>query len=116
MIKNINFKHLLNNIHPKDVRKARVIAIIFKRNRVISYGFNRIVMSRTELHHTGQARAYWTKHAEADALKKAGRRSNGAQMLVVRIKRDGTFGTAKPCFGCQFLIERAEIKLPVYHS
>jgi deoxycytidylate deaminase len=115
MIKHLNVKHLYK-LHPRDIKKATVIAIIYKRNKIISYGFNRKIMSTTELHHTNQIRAYWTKHAERDALNKAGIRSKGCEMLVIRIKKDMSFGNAKPCYNCQFLIEKAEIKLPVHHT
>jgi deoxycytidylate deaminase len=115
MIKKINLDDLRRK-HPDNIKKSMHIAVIYKRGKIIAYGFNRVIMSKTELHHTNQLKAYWTKHAEQDALKKAGRRSNGAEMLVVRVMKDGSLGFSKPCFNCQFLIERAGIKLPVHHS
>ena len=44
-----------------------------------------------------------------DALNKAGQRAKGADILVIRLKKDGSFGLAKPCFNCEFLINKAEI-------
>jgi pyrimidine deaminase RibD-like protein len=103
----VNIKHLYK-LHPKDVRKATVIAIIYKGKKVISVGFNRKVMS----YHKNEFGSYtevWTKHAEEDALKKAGSRAKGADLLVIRIMKDRSFGNAKPCYDCQIKLLRAGI-------
>jgi deoxycytidylate deaminase len=87
------------------------MAIIYKRNKLISYGFNRRTMSRTTVRHTNQTRAWWTIHAEDAALRKAGSRAKGAKMMVARIMKNGTFSNSKPCSNCQFLIERAGMRM-----
>lgn len=106
----------LEYLHPEDVVKAKVVAIIYRRNKIIAYGFNRRSMSYTTVRHINQRRAWWTIHAEDAALRKAGARAKGSEMLVVRIMKDGSFGNAAPCFTCQFLIGKAGIKLPVRHT
>jgi len=87
--------------HPEDVKKAIHFAIILKRNKVISVGYNRLAFP-----HGGK----FTTHAEDAALKKAGKRARGAIMLVFRIRRkDRSIATAKPCYTCAFLMARAGI-------
>lgn len=52
-------------------------------------------------------------HAEADALKQVRmqkKRANGANILVCRFRRDGSFGNAKPCINCIEMLNQAGIK------
>lgn len=50
-------------------------------------------------------------HAESRALAKAG---YGAILYIVRLKRDGTWGMAKPCKHCQTLIQNMRVSKVVY--
>ncbi len=43
-----------------------------------------------------------SSHAEARALRKAGR---GATLIVARVKKDGSLGSALPCARCRSLIK-----------
>lgn len=91
--------------HPRDVRKATLLAVIFKRTTIISYGFNRKTFCpnrNTKIHR-------FTIHAEDAALEKAGNRARGADILVVRFKKDGTSGISKPCKQCELHIRKAGI-------
>lgn len=90
--------------HPKDVRKATVIALIFKRSTLLSIGYNRRKMSQ---HSRGGY--IFTFHAEYSALLKAGTRARGSDMYVIRVRKDGTIGVAKPCAICESHIRRARI-------
>ncbi len=94
----LNLEHL-KELHPNDVRKALVIAIIYRKTKVVSYGFNRKIVAYRK----------FTKHAEEDAIRKAGSRTKGCDILIIRIKKDSTFGNAKPCHNCQILIDKAGI-------
>lgn len=87
-------KNLINlhaSKHPKDVKKARIMAIITKRNTIISVGYN-----RRRFHWDGK----FTWHAEEVALTKAGRRANGATIHVIRLMKDGSHLYVLPCKNC----------------
>lgn len=100
MFRPIGYIPKLLPLHPRSVKKSTMIAIIFNRNKIISYGFN------TRKFYTDGT---WTYHAEEQAIKKAGLRAKGAKILVVRIKKDHTYGLARPCKRCNSLINRAGI-------
>lgn len=102
------------NKHPDDVRKAKILAIIYKRTTIISYGFNRRIMTTSKNEHGNYTKVF-TRHAEESAIRKAGSRCHGANMLVIRLKRDGTFGNAKCCKYCQILINNSGIQ-KIYYS
>ena len=86
--------------HKYDVKKAWLLSIIVKRSKIISVGFNKRMQ-------------YWpnrfTKHSEHDVLDKAGIRAKGADLFIFRLKRDGSFGMARPCKNCFLLIKKAGI-------
>lgn len=50
-------------------------------------------------------------HAEKRVLAKAGL---GATLYIVRLKRDGCWGMAKPCKHCETLIKNKRVKKVVY--
>ncbi len=88
--------------HEWDVKKSAHIAFVVSGNTVISVGYNRKIMPKDGV---------FTVHAEAAALKKAGRRARGATLHSIRIKKDGSYGLAKPCPKCQVLIDRLGMKV-----
>jgi len=78
--------------HPKNVRKATVICFIASRGTIIATGYNRTRFA---------ADKKFTYHAEESALKKAGRRrAQCSTMYIIRVKKNGAFGLAKPCKSC----------------
>jgi deoxycytidylate deaminase len=81
--------------HPKDVEKATVMALVIQRGRVIEVGYNRRRFPTD---------AGFTIHAEEAVLKKAGRRARHGTLLVIRYKKNGEFGLAKPCPRCDRMI------------
>jgi hypothetical protein len=85
--------------HPRDVKKATVIAIVDGRD------FTEVGYNRRKFPVNGT----FTFHAEEAALKKSGRRARGAYMLVVRVKKNGSYGLAKPCVKCESLAKKAGI-------
>lgn len=50
-------------------------------------------------------------HAEKRVLAKAGM---GSVLYLVRLRRDGTWGSAKPCKHCQQLIKNKKVRKVVY--
>ena len=98
-----------NTVGKNSVRKALVIAIIYKRKKIISYGFNRRVMTTSKNSPINRYSKTFTIHAEDSAIRKAGSRTKGADIMVIRLRKDGSFGNAKPCFDCQYLIDKAGI-------
>jgi deoxycytidylate deaminase len=84
--------------HPEDVRKAWIMAIITKRNKIISVGYN-----RRRFHWDGK----FTFHAEEVAIKKAGRRANGATIHVLRIMKNDDIFYVLPCHECAIKIKKA---------
>lgn len=91
--------------HPQDVRKATVLAVIFRRTTIVSHGYNRKVWH----YNRAQNSQLFTVHAEASAITKAGIRAKYADILVLRFKKDGSLGISKPCPICQRKIKHAGI-------
>lgn len=109
MIISRHLEYLIDQ-HPEDVRKARVFAVIFKRTTIISYGYN-----RKRFQYCSSIRGNtFTTHAEISSLKKAGHRARGADILVLRRRKDKTFSMSKPCSKCEFQIRKAGISTMTY--
>lgn len=74
------------------------IAVIYKRGKIMSIAGN-TVGSRSR----GCGFSDYTIHAERAAIKKLGDNSllKDATLVVVRIKKDGTFGSSEPCAPCK---------------
>lgn len=80
--------------HPEH----RLIAVIIKGGNVISTGWN-----------------YSHIHAEHTAINRAWRSNiKGTTMVVLRLKKSGGLGMAKPCKKCEQKIVAAGIKNVVY--
>ena len=105
MMPKLNLQHHLQK-HPKNVRKATVLAFVLNGSKIISTGYNRKRFS---------SNGKFTTHAEDSALSKAGRRAKGQTLYVIRLLKDGSIGMALPCKDCQKLIEKYEVK-KVYYS
>jgi deoxycytidylate deaminase len=90
--------------HPHNVRKATVIALIFKGSKIISVGYNRRKFSKHE-----RLGYRFTWHAEISALLKAGKRARGCVMYVIRILKNGQIAKSLPCKICKVHIRRAGI-------
>lgn len=97
-------KHLNSAIRQaqRSEFRQRLGAVIFKGSRILGAGYNRVGASQNRLKTT-----HWPDsiHAEVDALLDALRRHpaselRGADILVIRLKKDGAFGLALPCEHC----------------
>lgn len=92
--------------------KFRVGAVLFKRNKVFKSRFNE--------NKTHPVLSKFTKyphlHAEAACLISLGLDNCvGLDILVVRIKKDGTLSMSKPCEVCSALLDMVGVN-NVYHS
>lgn len=92
------------------IRGARVAAVIYRRNRILSCGTNSRKSSPFQKKYARNAESICF-HAEVAAIKRALNSNislDACNMLVVRAKKSPTgmwqYGMAKPCAGCQTCI------------
>ena len=87
-------------------RKFRMGAVLIKRNKVLSVGFNNPLKT-----HPKSNNKWKTIHAELDVLLGVPKDDlKGASVYVVRINKKGLMRSSKPCVDCQVLLEHAKIK------
>lgn len=85
--------------HHCDVETQRVVAIA-------TVGYGAIIGIETNRRGEGKV-SKWSQHAEerlAHKLQSMRLREKNITISVIRWKRDGTLGMAKPCSGCMSLI------------
>lgn len=88
-------------------RSYRVGAAIFNRRRVLSVRHNSYKTHPQLLKYTD----YPFLHAEQAALIALGLDNcDGCEIVVVRVRKDGSFAMAKPCSVCQELVTEAGIR------
>jgi tRNA(Arg) A34 adenosine deaminase TadA len=105
-----------------SIRSSRHSAILVRRGSVIKIGWNKLK--------THPLQAQFAKnaglpekiflHAETDVIIKMinqyGLKSvSGCELYLIRLKKDGTVGTSKPCPSCAGLIDYFGID-KVYHT
>lgn len=100
-------------------QQQNITAIIYDRKgRVLSVGKN----SYTKTHplmakyarlagEDYSASGYAFIHAEVDAIIRCKNLEKAYRILVTRIRRDGSYGCAKPCLACQAAIKEAGIEV-----
>jgi deoxycytidylate deaminase len=89
----------------------KVGCVIVKGNRVIGVGWNQM-----KTHPASKAYGSWL-HAEVHALIGCSIESTqGAEIYVVRVRRCGSLGIAKPCESCAAAIQVAGIKKVHYSN
>lgn len=91
-----------------DHPQHKLGAVIVKRNRVVSVGFNK---NKT---HPKSTAHYSRLHAEMCAILNAKSDVSGCDIYVYRETRDGKLGLSKPCDACQAAIEEAGINRVFY--
>jgi len=98
----------------KSTYYQKIGAVIFKRNTIISKGYNQVETVRKHLHPKFQQ---WpgSIHAEVDAIIKAKQNLKGCEILIIRVNNDNQFRLAKPCEYCQMYLEYVKIK-KIYYS
>jgi deoxycytidylate deaminase len=93
--------------------RIKMGAVIFKRGRIISVGYNHPLKGAKHLHPRYQK---WkgSIHAEVDAILKARTDLRRCNILVVRINRFGEIRTSRPCEQCFLYIQTVGIKKVYY--
>lgn len=91
----------------KSSFRHRVGAVVLKKGRVVSRGFNSVTTHRLLRSKYG----HFSIHAECAALLK---RAPGDTIVVVRVRRDGRLGMSRPCSKCMAMIKECNIRYVVY--
>lgn len=87
-------------------------AVLVKGGSVINVGFNQSSTHRF----ARKFGRHYTRHAELNCILGIPRcKSTGATVYVVRIKKDGSYGMAKPCQCCEDMLKFVGVK-KVYWS
>jgi deoxycytidylate deaminase len=89
----------------KSIMTHKHGSVIWKGNTILGAGYNFHIAPPTT------TKRRFSIHAERDCLK--GLRGDmiyGANLLVVRVRRDGSLSHGGPCKGCRKLMERKGIK------
>ena len=86
-------------------RDHHIGAVIVKKNKVVSVGFNK---AKT---HPKSPHNFKHIHAELDAILGVPLELlKGAEIYTYREKKDGSLGTSKPCSSCRSMLYLAKIK------
>lgn len=112
MVKASIIKTAIKEAQKSTHKQFPVGAVIFKGNKIISKGFNSI-------RHCSKIKPqfkewYNSLHAEQQAIISTHKNIKGCDILVVRIKKDGSFGLAKPCDMCESFIMYKKIRNVYY--
>jgi tRNA(Arg) A34 adenosine deaminase TadA len=102
------------------VGNQRLAACIVRGTRVISFGHNKRKTHPLQTRFAKNQHCVYL-HAEIDAIKNALKELKvedlkQCTLIVVRTKKDGSTGLAKPCKGCRQSIETFELKQVVYST
>jgi tRNA(Arg) A34 adenosine deaminase TadA len=120
MKKDQNFISILKKISQdiECVGNQTLAACVVKRNKIISFGHNKNKTHPLQNKFNKHPQAIYL-HAEIDAIKNALKRASvedlvGSTLYIVRTKKDGSEGLAKPCSGCMQAIESFNIGKVIY--
>lgn len=120
MKKDQNFISILKKISQdiECVGNQTLAACVVKRNKIISFGHNKKKTHPLQNKFNKHPQAIYL-HAEIDAIKNALKRLSvedlvGSTLYIVRTKKDGSEGLAKPCCGCMQAIESFNIGKVIY--
>ena len=92
-----------------DHSQHRHGAVLVKKNRIISKGFNKVKT------HTCSTHCYKNIHAELDAILKARRQDvNGCTLYLYRQDKNGIKSNSRPCSWCLILLKQYGIKKVYY--
>jgi len=102
----------------EPVSKVRLAAAILYKNKIVSIGRNQYKTHPIMLRFCKNPEAIYL-HAEVDAINRAKKiltvsELSKATLVVIRIKKDGSYAMAKPCEGCQDCINHHNIKKVFY--
>lgn len=97
--------------------KHRMGAVIYKKGRLIGYGYNKINCSTQKLGKSKQGTIHAEKSAVISCIKHSEKsldKVQGASIYVSRITRSNSIGLAKPCSNCEKLLRAVGIKWVYY--
>ncbi len=95
---NVAIRVALKEVKRSRHRQHKLSAVILKGSNIVSTGWN---FSHTHAEHTAINRAWRTD-------------IHGATLVVMRLRRDGKIGMARPCPRCLAKIIEAGIKRCIY--
>jgi dCMP deaminase len=101
---NLAKKLSLHSTHPQH----KLAAVVTRRNKVISLGFNKYKTSPRSPH------PFYSLHAEVSAIINAKQDLQGCSIYVYRETKNGTLGLSRPCHSCLNAIQEAGIKVMYY--
>lgn len=88
-------------------------AVVVKKGKVIQSGRNQYCSLQRVKHF--QSKKIWSIHAEMNVLAGLPKKiTRGAEIYIVRVRRDGTLSNSKPCSICMSLIQGAGIRRIFY--
>lgn len=87
-----------------SVETFRLGAVVCSGRRVVAEGRNR----------NDNACGLGSVHAEMDALWKVWPVPKNARLVVVRLRRDQTYGCARPCAACMASLRRRGVRRVTY--
>ena len=114
---NHNHYDLARTMAEKSLSRFRLGAVLAKKNRVISTGYNDMRKTHTLMQKYNRDKS-WAPglHAEVDAcIGVPAADIEGADLYVVRILKSGRLALAKPCRICRRFIKDVGIRR-VYYS
>lgn len=97
----------------KSIMRHKHGAVVVKSGRVVGLGYNK-ARNHPDVVTEGRHRVECGYHAEAVAIKEAGKNARGATIFVARINRQGEDLLSKPCELCQKTIEESGLKSVIF--
>lgn len=92
--------------------RAKHIAAVVNKNKIVSIGYNTMKTSPAVLKYS-RTHDRTCIHAEVDALGKALETKN-LDLYVVRIDRNGDFAMSCPCRDCMNAIDESSVRRVIY--
>lgn len=111
--------------HDSGIRTSNIVAMIIHKNKMISIGYNSKKSHPLQARFQKNSEAIFI-HAEIDAIRKASsiltpKQFRSSTMILMRVKKDGSWGISKPCVhkngqGCQAAITAFGIGKVLYST
>ncbi len=106
----MNLQSLIENAKVKAREsncRVPMVAYLVKSGKIVSYGVNKKGFRGASI------------HAEIDCLRKVRfqkKRGKNATLIMIRHKKDGSLGTAKPCANCIEILKGMGIKTVIWST
>ena len=107
--------NLARNMALKSRSKFRLGAVLVKKNRVVSAGFNSMLKTHPLQQKFNDGKYTIGIHAELHAcLGVSAKDLEDSEIYVVRLRRDGQFALAKPCQICEKFLYSVGVRCAHY--